>query len=331
MGMGALAPQQGLSALQSVLCGGARCGGGLGGALAQVAASPFVWERFLAGGGRDAPFFSEFATADERAGGGAVRPGASAGARGAAAATQLEVAERRAFLASQVAATVRGLLGADVGADEPLMEAGLDSLGAVELKNALERTVGAELPATVMFDYPSVGALVGYLQSQLALAPAEESATPTQAAPQLSEAGGAASAQLIRVVAMAGRSTLAACGGVVVMQDTSVPVPHARWDRDEHSSMLAECAPGFSSFITAVDMFDAHSLSVPEAEAVVMDPQQRLLLEVASELWQSASSSSRSTRGEAGVYVGVAGLDYTALVHAHIGGLRARAGMTVTT
>ena len=58
---------------------------------------------------------------------------------------------------------VHGMLGPDVSEDQPLMEAGLDSLGAVELRNALQSRVGADLPATLTFDHPTMSALVTYL------------------------------------------------------------------------------------------------------------------------------------------------------------------------
>ena len=49
---------------------------------------------------------------------------------------------------------------------QPFMEAGLDSLGAVELRNNLCTAFNMELPATAIFDYPSAAALAQWLQQQ---------------------------------------------------------------------------------------------------------------------------------------------------------------------
>ena len=64
----------------------------------------------------------------------------------------------------------------------PLQELGLDSLLAVELRNVLSNGLGLprRLPATLLFDYPSVAAITDYLASELL--PAEEQSVVPAAA-----------------------------------------------------------------------------------------------------------------------------------------------------
>ncbi len=45
------------------------------------------------------------------------------------------------------------------------MEAGLDSLGAVDLRNALAAQFSVDLPTTVTFDFPTVPALARFITS----------------------------------------------------------------------------------------------------------------------------------------------------------------------
>ena len=52
-------------------------------------------------------------------------------------------------------------------------QAGLDSLGAVELRNTVTVKFAVDLPATVVFDYPSVAALAGFVAERLRLATAD--------------------------------------------------------------------------------------------------------------------------------------------------------------
>ena len=77
----------------------------------------------------------------------------------------------------EVMATVLELLGDDTGEDTaevldptaPLMEAGLDSLAATQLVRSLSESLEVELSPTVLFDHPTVDALVAHEAEPLVL------------------------------------------------------------------------------------------------------------------------------------------------------------------
>lgn len=71
-------------------------------------------------------------------------------------------------MVAEVASIVATVIGADVAADEPLMAAGLDSLGAVQLRNAITERFGVELPPTAALDFPTVLALACFVAQSVA-------------------------------------------------------------------------------------------------------------------------------------------------------------------
>ena len=65
--------------------------------------------------------------------------------------------------------------------DQPLMEAGLDSLGAVDLRNALSAEFGVALPPTVTFDHPTLPVLAAFVAGLLPRQGAAADVGPDQA------------------------------------------------------------------------------------------------------------------------------------------------------
>ncbi|WP_203721015.1 type I polyketide synthase [Paractinoplanes brasiliensis] len=80
-------------------------------------------------------------------------------------------AERFQTVADLVLGNARAVLGHDrtdaLALENSLREAGLDSVTAVELRNRLVNATGLALPATLAFDHPTIGSLVGYLLAML--------------------------------------------------------------------------------------------------------------------------------------------------------------------
>ncbi|WP_239101378.1 type I polyketide synthase, partial [Microbispora amethystogenes] len=233
-----------------------------------------------------------------------------------------------------------------VEAELTFKELGLDSLGAVELRDALAAATGLPLPATVTFDHPTPLALSRHLRAlSEAGTPAGGTASDTRGgvtggiaasgaaahapAPSFSPptAGDRADDEPIALVAMAGRWP----GGADTPEKlwdlvldgadavTAFPV-NRDWDAEAlHApaeSRQGTSVTGEGGFLHDADRFDAEFFGISPREAAAMDPQQRLLLEVAWETFERAGLVPRSLAGSrTGVFVGMMPQDYGPRLH----------------
>ncbi|MFH9402517.1 SDR family NAD(P)-dependent oxidoreductase [Streptomyces sp. NPDC017638] len=231
----------------------------------------------------------------------------------------LPAAERDGLLLDLVrghAATVLGHTAPDaIGARDTFRDLGVDSLSAVELRNALSPLTGLALPPTLVFDYPTPAALAEYLRRELL---AEHTDTDTDRP----AAGTGAEDEPVAVVGIGCRFP----GGVRSPEElwdlvaggsdaiSGFPVDRG-WDLED----LYDPDPGVrgkvytreGGFLHDAAEFDAGFFGISPREALAMDPQQRLLLETSWEAVERAGIDPASLRGSrTGVYMGLMNRDY---------------------
>jgi polyketide synthase 12/myxalamid-type polyketide synthase MxaB len=160
-GLEALGPREGLVAFERALNGSGP----------QVAVLSVDWNRYRQRARHvSSPFFADVA--------GAVRGAMAAATAQAAREEDLRQrvldapdARKRGIVQAFVTEKALRALGLDpsraVDPRTPLGEMGLDSLLAVELRNTLGSALGKSLPATLLFDYPTIATLTDYLMSDV--------------------------------------------------------------------------------------------------------------------------------------------------------------------
>ncbi|KAL0028699.1 hypothetical protein WJX79_000447 [Trebouxia sp. C0005] len=233
----------------------------------------------------------------------------------------------------QVADAVASVLGSSVAADASLMEVGLDSLGAVELRNALSQQFELDLPATFTFDYPSVQAMSGFISSLLG-----EPGNDVGMVEQLVVGQPQSDQRLVVASRLDNRRDMQAITGLSVrfasidsmgdlhrclvsQHELQTVAPSSRWDTESIFDPLP--SPGqvcsrFGTYVESTYAFDSAVFGLQPNEALLMDPQQRLLLEETLSAFHDANYSAVDMSGSStGVFLGCMWVEYPDLLMKH--------------
>ncbi|MGA4991470.1 SDR family NAD(P)-dependent oxidoreductase [Nonomuraea bangladeshensis] len=230
---------------------------------------------------------------------------------------ELSAAERQAAVMELVRAQAAAVLGygaaESVPVDRAFQELGVDSLMAVDLRNRLGRAVGLTLPATLIFDHPSVKALTEFVLRRLVGGQADQRRTRRPAA---------VTDDPVVIVGMACRYP----GGVDdperlwrLLVDGVDAVGGFPGDRGWDVAGLYDPEPGKpgrsyareGGFLYGAAEFDPAFFGISPREAAEMDPQERQFLEVCWAGLERAGIDPTSLReSSAGVFAGVMYHDY---------------------
>jgi len=207
--------------------------------------------------------------------------------------------EDRLVLTTQIRATVARVLErapSDISTSLGLREQGLDSFGALALRDALSAAVGRRLSATIAFDHPTVEALADALLPDAAPAPTPVRRVVTD--------------EPIAVVGMGCRFPGRADSPEALWQllhdgaDAIIPVPADRWS-------LAEAPITAGGFVEEMPDFDPAAFRMSALEATCLDPRQRLMLMCSYEALERAGQPLDALEGSlTGVFVGICPGDY---------------------
>jgi len=258
LGHGALAPGAGVAALAAALRGIV-----VGGLQPRLLATVFLWDRLKA----DGAFWE--GVKPPKAPVAALLP-AAVDAPATARTPLPSTLHTLASVLARVEAAVAIVAGHPVPRSAPLADAGVDSLGAVELRNALGSAFGVDLPASLVYDHPSVEALAAWLAGKVCRA--DEGAAPPPLPAPPPPLARVAAPLAVAIDAVSGRTPVGPPSGLWT-PDGVAPVRLSRWDGD------ARGAPArFGAAVAGVALFDAPAFGVSPPEAATMDPAQRLLL-----------------------------------------------------
>jgi acyl transferase domain-containing protein/acyl carrier protein len=214
----------------------------------------------------------------------------------------------REWLMAQVAEKL-GVAPDAIDDAQAVADLGVSSAKAVEISAAIQDRFALNVGPAVLYDHPTIAALVAYLEGLRSNAPGQS--TLSRALPD----------EPIAIVGIGCRFPGCEAGPLAYLQmlkqgrDAISEVDASRWN----SAQLYSCDPDvpgkactkWGGFLQGIELFDPEAFATPASEAPLMDPQQRLLLEASTHAIEDAGCAlGQLAATRTGVFVGISRNEY---------------------
>ncbi|OLQ15734.1 putative acyl transferase, partial [Cryptosporidium hominis] len=250
--------------------------------------------------------------------------------------------EREEYIEKQIISLSKSILGIEIKSlDQPLQDIGIDSLAALEFRNALSKKFNIKLSATTLFDYPTIRGIKDHISEKLSVKESIYETNKTQLSnlilsqDNLSDdnvgviaglacrfPGGCNTPDtlwksLIRgysINPLSGKMFNSVGGAFCASRE----IPIQRWNHNlvynADPDKTGKCYSYKACFIDSIDMFDNSKFGITNIEAKHMDPQQRIVLETCYEALVSAKIKEETLIGfQMGVFIGCCSNDWSFL------------------
>lgn len=235
----------------------------------------------------------------------------------------------------EVASNTLSIEQDELDAEESYADYGVDSILAVQMLEEINDKFELSLPATLLFDYPSIATLSNYIATEhkahvqqfvptetLSTASVSEPAAPESNEPiaqnnppQFNAQPQAQDDAKIAIVGMSGQFGSATdvdeFWSMIINKETSC-TEQSRWDLTARSEKEQGWGR-YASLLDDISLFDAGFFSITPQEAMYMDPQQRLFLQECYKALEDANMTTEVAGEQVGVYLGCAQGDYANL------------------
>jgi polyketide synthase PksM len=204
----------------------------------------------------------------------------------------------------------------ELDANTPFSELGIDSLISLEIVTAIQKKTGY-LPATILFEYPTITLLADYINEHNslteAIATSEVVTLPEVTQPAITKPVTTDRQDAIAIVGIAGKFPGADnCDALWDLlskgEDAFKPIPSERWIKDKDSKSYTQTA----ALINDISSFDHQFFNIAPIDAERMDPQERHFLQTTYHAIEDAGLCMKELSGQnIGCYVGVMNHGYS--------------------